>query len=231
MGVEAAMSQADLFHDVGDARAVVPASPGCAGGGLDDPFVGGFLAAWGDQPGGGSAHMMSIIWNWRGERKGGRAAQSFGQGPPPTAHSLNFAMNTSRGTGIAARSPPGFHPQATSLSSPSTPLTGRSTTTLPISIWERLLAMPVPVGVGRVSEVSWDPSRPGVKGTWHFGSEPELHFNVGTEENDRTKLRLDGWVFWVDARTISPNTMSGTWEAGVHVVNQVQGWCAVKRPV
>jgi hypothetical protein len=89
------------------------------------------------------------------------------------------------------------------------------------------------VGVGRVSEVSWDPSRPGVKATWHLGSKPELHFNVGTEENDRTKLSLDGWVFWIDARTVSPNTMSGTWEAGVHVIGQVQGgwWCAAKRPV
>src|SRR2546428_10738131 len=69
MGVEAAMGQADLFHDVGDARAVVPASPNGARGGPDDPFVGDFLAAWGGPPGGGSAHMMRIIYQSGAERK------------------------------------------------------------------------------------------------------------------------------------------------------------------
>src|SRR5438067_16636 len=69
MGVEAAVRQADLFHDVGDARAVVPASPNGARGGPDDPFVGDFLAAWGGSPGGGSAHMMSIIYQSGAERK------------------------------------------------------------------------------------------------------------------------------------------------------------------
>src|SRR5438034_5110721 len=69
MGVEAAMGQANLFHDVGDARAVVPASPNGARGGPDDPFVGDFLAAWGGPPGGGSAHMMSIIYQSGAERK------------------------------------------------------------------------------------------------------------------------------------------------------------------
>src|SRR5437763_1288053 len=70
MGVEAAMGQADLFHDLGDARAVVPSSPSSARGGRDDPFVGDFLAAWGGPPGGGSAHMMSIIYQSGAERKG-----------------------------------------------------------------------------------------------------------------------------------------------------------------
>src|SRR5256884_4417728 len=69
MGVEAAMGQADLFHDLGDARAVVPSSPSSARGGRDDPFVGDFLAAWGGPPGGGSAHMMSIIYQSGSERK------------------------------------------------------------------------------------------------------------------------------------------------------------------
>src|ERR1051325_12124480 len=69
MGIEAAMGQADLFHDVGDARAVVPASPNGARGGPHDPFVGDFLAAWGGPPGGGSAHMMSIIYQSGAERK------------------------------------------------------------------------------------------------------------------------------------------------------------------
>src|SRR5213080_1899051 len=69
MGVEAAMGQADLFHDLGDARAVVPSSPSSARGGRDDPFVGDFLAAWGGPPGGGSAHMMSIIYQSGAERK------------------------------------------------------------------------------------------------------------------------------------------------------------------
>src|SRR5690348_11182003 len=70
MGIEAAMGQADLFHDVGDARAVVPALPNGARGGPDDPFVGDFLAAWGGSPDGASAHMMSIIYQWDAERKG-----------------------------------------------------------------------------------------------------------------------------------------------------------------
>ena len=70
MGVEAAMGQADLFHDVGDARAVVPAAPNGARGGPDDPFVGDLLAAWGGPPGGGSAHMMIIIYQSGAGRKG-----------------------------------------------------------------------------------------------------------------------------------------------------------------
>src|SRR5207302_1660287 len=69
MGVEAAMGQADLFHDLGDARAVVPCSPSSARGGRDDPFVGDFLAAWGGPPCGGSAHMMNIIYQSGAERK------------------------------------------------------------------------------------------------------------------------------------------------------------------
>src|SRR5213594_1048087 len=69
MGVEAAVRQADLLHDVGDARAVVPASPNGPRGGPDDAFVGDFLAAWGGPPGGGSAHMMSIIYQSGAERK------------------------------------------------------------------------------------------------------------------------------------------------------------------
>src|SRR2546428_14046623 len=69
MGVEAAMGQADLFHDVGDARAVVPASPNGARGGPDDPFVGDFLAAWGGPPGGGNPHNMGIIYQSGAERK------------------------------------------------------------------------------------------------------------------------------------------------------------------
>src|SRR5256714_15511787 len=72
MGVEAAVRQADLFHDIGDARAVVAASPNGARGGPDDPFVGDFLAAWGGPPGGGSAHMMTIIYQSVAERKGAR---------------------------------------------------------------------------------------------------------------------------------------------------------------
>src|SRR2546430_17711182 len=69
MGVEAAVRQADLFHNVGDARAVVPASPNGPRGGPDDAFVGDLLAAWGGPPGGGSAHMMIIIYQSGAERK------------------------------------------------------------------------------------------------------------------------------------------------------------------
>src|SRR2546429_9902191 len=70
MSVEAAVGQADLCHDLGGARAVIPSSPSSARGGRDDPFVGDFLAAWGGPPGGGSAHMMSIIYQSGAERKG-----------------------------------------------------------------------------------------------------------------------------------------------------------------
>src|SRR5438132_9560910 len=69
MGVEAAMGQADLVHDLGDTRAVVPSSPSSARGGRDDPFVGDFLAAGGGPPGGGSAHMTIIIYQSGAERK------------------------------------------------------------------------------------------------------------------------------------------------------------------
>src|SRR2546421_2719263 len=75
MGVEAAMGQADLFHDLGDARAVVPSSPSSARRGRDDPFVGDLLAAWGGPPGGGSAHMMNIIYQSGAERKTVEARQ------------------------------------------------------------------------------------------------------------------------------------------------------------
>src|SRR5439155_21108750 len=80
MGVEAAMGQADLFHDVGDARAVVPASPNGTRGGPDDPLVGDFLAAWGGPPGGGSAHMMSIIYQSGAERKRPTPRRAVGGG-------------------------------------------------------------------------------------------------------------------------------------------------------
>src|SRR2546429_6797650 len=93
MSVEAAMGQADLFHDLGDARAVIPSSPSSARGGRDDPFVGDFLAAWGGPPGGGSAHMMSIIYQTGAERQGAtrRPAGAGGVSPadPRTASSTS----------------------------------------------------------------------------------------------------------------------------------------------
>src|SRR6266513_75149 len=91
MGVEAAMGQADLFHDLSDARAVVPSSPSSARGGRDDPFVGDLLAAWGGPPGGGSAHMMSIIYQSGAERKtveaqqGAKTQGGDEEGPPAIA--------------------------------------------------------------------------------------------------------------------------------------------------
>src|SRR2546421_12542402 len=91
MGVEAAMGQADLFHDLGDARAVVPSSRSSARGGRDDPFVGDFLAAGGGPAGGGSAHMISIIYQSGAERKTVEAQQATKrprgdeEGPPAIA--------------------------------------------------------------------------------------------------------------------------------------------------
>src|SRR5437660_6688362 len=84
MGVEAAMGQADLVHDLGDARAVVPSSPSSARGGRDDPFVGDFLAAGGGPPGGGSAHMMSIIYQSGSERKTVEAPPGLDRAEPRT---------------------------------------------------------------------------------------------------------------------------------------------------
>ncbi len=58
VGVEAAVRQAGVLHDVGDAGAAVAAAPDGARGGLDDAFVRGFLAS-----GSGSSlrlHMTSI---------------------------------------------------------------------------------------------------------------------------------------------------------------------------
>ena len=54
VGVEAAVRQAGVLHDVGDAGAVVAAAPDGARGGLDDALVRGFLAA-----GGGSSHVWA----------------------------------------------------------------------------------------------------------------------------------------------------------------------------
>src|SRR3954469_16667182 len=62
MGVEAAMGQANLFHDISDARAVVPAASGGARRGGDDSVVGDFLAAPGRTPSGAWVHMMILIY-------------------------------------------------------------------------------------------------------------------------------------------------------------------------
>ena len=45
VGVEAAMGQAGVLHDVGHAGAAVAAAPDGARGGVHDALVGGFLAA------------------------------------------------------------------------------------------------------------------------------------------------------------------------------------------
>src|SRR5205814_6039125 len=58
VGVEAAVREASLLHDVGDAGAIVATAPDGACGGLDDTFVRDFLGS-----GGASLHMISIIQN------------------------------------------------------------------------------------------------------------------------------------------------------------------------
>ena len=70
MGVEAAVGEAGLLHDLGHAGAAVAAAPDGAGGGLHDALVGGFLAAGGGSSRGGGSHMMIIIHTWQLERKG-----------------------------------------------------------------------------------------------------------------------------------------------------------------
>src|SRR6266516_2524870 len=101
MGVEAAVRQADLLHNVGDARAVVAASPNGARGGPDDPFVGDFLAAWGGPLSGGRSHMMSIIYQSDAERNcstRGRSARS------PATWGTLARRGWGRCTGTGARS-------------------------------------------------------------------------------------------------------------------------------
>ena len=56
VGVEAAVREAGLLHDVRDAGAIVATAPDGACGGLDDTFVRNFFGFWG-----GSPHMMTII--------------------------------------------------------------------------------------------------------------------------------------------------------------------------
>jgi hypothetical protein len=56
VGVEAAVREASLLHDVGDAGAVVSTAPDSARSGLDDPFMRDFLGLVG-----GSLNMMVII--------------------------------------------------------------------------------------------------------------------------------------------------------------------------
>src|SRR5439155_13648729 len=65
VGIEAAVCQAGVLHDVGDARAVVAAAPDGTRGGLDDAVMRRFLG-----PGGGSLHMTCIILHSGAQRKG-----------------------------------------------------------------------------------------------------------------------------------------------------------------
>ena len=58
VSIEAAVREASLLHDVGDAGAVVATAPDGACGGLDDAFVRKLFRS-----GGGSLHMMVIIQN------------------------------------------------------------------------------------------------------------------------------------------------------------------------
>src|SRR5208282_3727395 len=64
VGVEAAVCQAGVLHDVGDARAVVATAPDGTRGGLDDALVRSFLG-----PGGSSFHMTRIILHFGAQRK------------------------------------------------------------------------------------------------------------------------------------------------------------------
>ena len=64
VGVEAAVCQAGVLHDVGDARAVVATAPDGTRGGLDDAVMRGFLG-----PTGGSFHMTCIILHSGAQRK------------------------------------------------------------------------------------------------------------------------------------------------------------------
>src|SRR5439155_21918620 len=63
-GVDGAVCQAGVLHDVGDARAVVATAPDGTRGGIDDAVVRSFLG-----PTGGSFHMTCIILHSGAQRK------------------------------------------------------------------------------------------------------------------------------------------------------------------
>src|SRR6059036_597399 len=96
------MGQANLFHDVGDARAIVPTSPGSARGGPYDPFVGDFLAAWGGPLGFGSAHMMNIIYQTDAKRKGPTPGLSVLSDTPSHWPTSKGRSNRSHGVQVVA---------------------------------------------------------------------------------------------------------------------------------
>jgi len=64
MGVEAAVRQTGVFHDVGDAGAVEAAAPDGARGGVNDAIVRRFLG-----PSGEAFHMTIIILHFDTQRK------------------------------------------------------------------------------------------------------------------------------------------------------------------
>src|SRR4051812_16658884 len=69
MGVEAAMGQARILHDVGDAGAAVSAAADGARGGVHDALVGRFLAAGVRSSLGSGSHMTLIIYPTTVKRK------------------------------------------------------------------------------------------------------------------------------------------------------------------
>jgi hypothetical protein len=68
--IEAAVGQAGLLHDLGDAGATVTAPPDGTRGGFHNALVGDFLAAGGSSSRSSSTHMISIIYTLTAEGKG-----------------------------------------------------------------------------------------------------------------------------------------------------------------
>lgn len=84
----------------------------------------------------------------------------------------------------------------------------------------------------RNQEYSWDPGRPGVKASFFPQYSPSFRFTIGSEKNDRSRLILDGYDFWLNVHSLSDSTMMGNWSSGVWVIGQVDSgwWCAKRVP-
>jgi hypothetical protein len=85
--------------------------------------------------------------------------------------------------------------------------------------------------LGEFTDSTSDAVAPAVKG--HLWSRPEgsLMFSVGTDNNDRRIISLDGYSFMFRLGEVTDSTMRGSWDAGVYVAGHVQSgwWCAVRR--
>ncbi len=77
----------------------------------------------------------------------------------------------------------------------------------------------------------WDPDRPPVKVRFEHTSMRALNMSVGSEQNDRTRVIMDGWTFWLNVRHLENGFMTGVYSRGVWVIERIDSgwWCARRR--